>query len=75
MSITWYVGSPTIGEFGRYVPGSKQPPGPQNDTEYRFGPAGAMERPNSSSQWPSFQKPASGWLAVATDDGREVCEG
>lgn len=63
--ITRYDGSSTILVLGRYVPGSKQPPGPQKDTEYR-SPAGAIAKPNGSAHVECFQKPASGCVGLAT---------
>ena len=51
-----------MGVSGLYVPGAKQPPGPQNDTEYSW-PAGAIARPQRSVQSVYFQNPASGCVA------------
>ena len=53
---TSYNGSPSMVVFGRYVSGLKQPPGPQNETEYRFPRTGAICKPKAKLQ-SVFQNP------------------
>ena len=66
-SMTQYLSSLKSVVFGRYVPGEKHPPGPQNETEYwpALSP-GEIASPNPGVQSLGFQKPAYGKSAEAT---------